>query len=614
MSCIRCIQCCRDLCWASELQMGVEFQRFRKQLDKEAEDVPSWFHDKLIRWIKLLPTPLYMPQFRGSISQIGRNSILQLSSTSLQTSSFTPSSSSSSSSLSLSLLNNVSMPLRKPPRVTNNLGQQNIKIKFSLKNLSQTLCLMVTKKHTPEFMLYQTPFLEWNNRVLLLNTLWRGFFCMTEDWVTPFTLNNANNQKSKSTQSIMPSASPVYHTDIHALSILCKLLMETNNKESNTSLKRIINNISLCFENVLNTLQPYSLNNFSLPKNLAKNSSILFRKIKELENVINPTLEDIKLKSHLDNIVSCYEFSKKCINVLQSVGNVIERFYISTIKYRTIFKTTSQNTTSYYSLNASLLSESTVQYTIHDPVTDWNIKISGSINIMKSICCNWSDTIKNGLFELITAFNQSINSSSKFIHRVHNISKNESNIYCLHIHVIKERTIMTIFDPFQNESFYIETSTEFHYILRSNTRVIKMICCGADILQQFWNENFDPELVSLIKEILGPNNTGNANSDLSTVLKSARENIKDSVRMLEQKCSLLLLTQIGFCLTNYSPWDLNWIDIVSIEDCEKVNNNNYNFIYYIINFIYLIELYSIFFQPHKLLVVKIFMKLNYLKL
>lgn len=584
MSCIRCIQCCRDLCWASELQMGVEFQRFKKQLDKEAEDVPSWFHDKLIRWIKHLPPPLHMPTSRGSISQVGKRPIFR----------------------------NVVQhhhttgppPTRKPPRVSSLEQEQSIDIHFSLKNLSQCLSVMVTKKHTPEFPYYQKPFLDWSNRVLLLNTLWRGLFCLTEDWVTPYVTMSNSISNSKITKkefkdiqstvafSVNPSASPMFHTDIHALSILCRLLNETIPKETHPNFQRIVKDMATSFDNVLATLQPYALNNFQILKktsSLQKQSQFIFQKLKEFQEdlfLISPSHTSQKSDRHIShehvaNIVNCYEFAKKCIEVLHSIRHTIQVFYLSTIMFRTVFKIPSQSTSSnsYYYLKSCVLSENQVKFSVHDPMSDWNVQVKGSVRMIYTLCCQWSDgsSQKNGLSELIHALQQSTNSSSKLIYRLKNkYTDNQQNerLYCLNLRVRQDRATITIFDPILSEHVIIESTTEFHYILRSNTRALKMICLGAEILQQHWKTHFDPILISSIREILGPQNTGNANADLSTVLTSARENIKNSIRVLEQKCSLLLLTQIGFCLKNYSPWELSWIDNISIDDGVRVSRKS----------------------------------------
>jgi hypothetical protein len=555
MSCIRCIQCCRDLCWASELQMGIEFQRFKKQLDKEAEDVPSWFHDKLIRWVRTLPPPLYMPAVRGSISQVGKRPLLR-------------------NSLQQHISTIGTLPNR-PSRHLSSLDENgsqtaSIEIHFSLKNLSQSLSLMVTKKHTPEFILYQKPFLDWSNRVLLLNTLWRGLFCMTEDWVTP-VIDLTEEKQSSVASSTLPSASPMFHTDIHALSILCQLLNETILKEENFYLQQIVREIVQSFEKVLETLHPKTHKSLK--------SSLNFPKLKEYEDtrrLMNLSPRDEKHRLHIETILNCVKFTQRCIDVLQAIAHRIQRFYLSTISYRTVFQIKYQpEVYSSCYLRASVISTNRVCFTILDPITDWYAKVTGHVVMIKALCCQWSDSQKNGLSELIHAFQQAKNSLSKFVYRLKGNEESQSGIsgrlYCLSIRVLpNQKTLLTIYDPILNDHLTLESSTEFHYIFRSNTRAMKMVCVGADAVQQYWETHFDPSLISSIKEILGPQNTGNANTDLSTVLRSARDNIRDSLRVLEQKCSLLLLTQIGFCFMNYSPWDLHWIDKSTIKDGVKV--------------------------------------------
>lgn len=542
MSCIRCIKSCRDLCWASELQMGIEFQRFKKQLDREAEDVPSWFHEKLTRWTKNLPPPLYMPTTRGSISQVGKRSMLRPQ---------------------------TQAPLRKPPRLSDVSDVQDIR--FSLKNLSHCLSLMVTKKHTPEFPLYQKPFYDWSNRVLLLNTLWRGIFCLTEDWVTPFLKRSSPNLpevQSSVAFSLRPSVSTMFHTDIHALSILCSILNEALSKENNQHLQLIVKNIAKSFNDVLMTLQPYAYNNFQIPKS-PKQGDIIFRRLVEFSHQINSNSESQRMIHHVETISDCFHFARKCIDVLQSIGREIKIFYLSTVHFRTAYKFKYLNSISYCYLSSTVKSKNKFRFSVHDPENGWSAILSGSVRILKRICCKWDDTKRNGLFEIIHALQQSTNSSARFIYRYQS-TDGENSLYCLNVRSIQNRTIMTIFDPHLNECISVESTPEFHYLLRSNTRAVKMICAGADVLEQYWSAYLDPSLVSSVQDILGPANTGNANADLSTVLKSAIDNIKNSIRVLEQKCSFLLLTQVGFCLTNYSPWRLDWIDGLTVEDAIKV--------------------------------------------
>jgi hypothetical protein len=334
---------------------------------------------------------------------------------------------------------------------------------------------------------------------------------------------------------------------------------------------------------VLEILKPYtqhgrhtsssSSSSFTNQKNF-----LIFQKLQEYQKsqqIVNLlSSHDQKHFEHLEIIFQNILFTQKCIQILQIINSHIQKFYLSTISYRTVFQIKYQpEYSSYYYLRASVTSSISVNFSIIDPITNWFIQIIGNIHIMKNLCCQWNDSQKNGLSELIHAFQQSKNSLSKFIYRIKGseTSTSSGRIYCLSIRILpKHKTLLTIFDPILNDSLTFESTTEFHYIFRSNTRAMKMVCVGADIIQNYWETHFDSILISSIQEILGPHNTGNANTNLSTVLCSAKDNIRDSLRVLEQKCSLLLLTQIGFCFMNYSPWDLHWIDKLTIEDGIKV--------------------------------------------
>ena len=122
------------------------------------------------------------------------------------------------------------------------------------------------------------------------------------------------------------------------------------------------------------------------------------------------------------------------------------------------------------------------------------------------------------------------------------------------------QAIASVLDPVLNAAISVTMSVDYSYKIRSSTKALKMICVAADRVRAFWQENLDPVTASEVQDILGRENSGTANNPLSAVLKCARENISDSIRVLDQKCILLMLTQTGYCLPNYSPWSVDWID------------------------------------------------------
>lgn len=189
---------------------------------------------------------------------------------------------------------------------------------------------------------------------------------------------------------------------------------------------------------------------------------------------------------------------------------------------------------------------------------------------MQEVLCGWHD--KSGsagrsvISELLSAFHSVSSSSSRFCH----LSKVNSRYYMFSIREEDVHSIMNVFDPERNTSISITSLTDISYKMRSSATGLKMVCKAADRVKAFWESHLDPATASDVQDILGRTNAGTANSPLSSVLIAARENIADSIRVLEQKCILLMLTQIGYCLPNYSPWSIDWIDRKTINEACQV--------------------------------------------
>jgi hypothetical protein len=189
--------------------------------------------------------------------------------------------------------------------------------------------------------------------------------------------------------------------------------------------------------------------------------------------------------------------------------------------------------------------------------------------------CGWHDKTGSGgrsvISELLSAFHSVSSSSSRFCHK----SKVNDRYYMFSIREENVHSIISIFDPERNTSISITALTDFSYKLRSNVSALRMLCVAADRVKSFWDNHLDPATAGDVQDILGRSNTGTANSPLSAVLVAARENIADSIRVLEQKCILLMLTQTGYCLPNYSPWSIDWIDRRTINEACQVRVHHY---------------------------------------
>jgi hypothetical protein len=341
--CLQCMACGRELCWASELQMNVEFSRFRRALMKVAEDVPAWFHEKLMRWMTALPVPPDHQSSRSSISQAGRRPSVH------------------------------SASLRRPPRLP--ATDQMAVMKFSLEGVNKSISFMANKKHTPEFAAYQKPFQKWKNRVNILNTLWRGLFCMTEDWVTPYVVIGSDRSPDDVhpvTNSIMPAARPVFHSDVHALAILCASLRSSIPHEDSTRLQMLVSDIERCFENVLDVLQPYAFQNFAVPSRGRR--TILRKQTTEFEYHMGSGQFAKLRESSIENALNAYDFCKRCVDVLFSVRCSLEKLYEATISFRCGFS----DEGSFYFLKASIQNDNKVNLNVYNPVSEVNASISGN--------------------------------------------------------------------------------------------------------------------------------------------------------------------------------------------------------------------------------------------
>lgn len=198
MASIKCLKYSRELCWAVELLMYSEIDKFKKQLMQAAQDVPTWFYDKLERWMTCLPIP-------------------------------------KPAQPSLALANVATDPVKTTPKSP--------RVEFTVIGVHSIISSIVVA-NTPAL---QKQFSKYQLRVSLLNALWRGIFCFIEDWTV-----------CSEPIACLLRHLPSYHIDRACLERIVSVLKTRVSQENHWGLKNIISDVCKIFENVADAqLQNY---------------------------------------------------------------------------------------------------------------------------------------------------------------------------------------------------------------------------------------------------------------------------------------------------------------------------------------------------------------------
>jgi hypothetical protein len=182
--------------------------------------------------------------------------------------------------------------------------------------------------------------------------------------------------------------------------------------------------------------------------------------------------------------------------------------------------------------------------------------------MLREICSGWRDNDVEGdiiLVELLQALSQSPRSASKIAIK----SKLSGDYYMVNSCVIQGKGTICLLNVSRSLSITIHCSTTMYYVMISKKKSLKLISIAVDMLLQSWSI-VDPDTSALIQLILGETNVGNGYMSLQTVLKETGSAISSNIRTVQQKERLFVLSQSGYCLDNYSPWKLHWIDVDTI--------------------------------------------------
>lgn len=197
---------------------------------------------------------------------------------------------------------------------------------------------------------------------------------MTEDWVTPYVdigLNKSVDDIHPVANAVMPAARPVFHSDVHALSILCASLLSTIPHEENIKLQMLISDIERCFENVLDVLQPYAFKNFAVPNRGRR--GVLRSQQKDLEYSMGLSTFDIQRDANIESSLNAFDLCRRCVDVLFATKRALEKMYESTISFKCGFS----HDNAYYLLKSSVKSNNKVSFNLYEPETDWQVYVDG---------------------------------------------------------------------------------------------------------------------------------------------------------------------------------------------------------------------------------------------
>lgn len=83
-----------------------------------------------------------------------------------------------------------------------------------------------------------------------------------------------------------------------------------------------------------------------------------------------------------------------------------------------------------------------------------------------------------------------------------------------------------------------------------------------------------------VQEILNNRNAGNANISLKDLLHAATENVTRLITLLRERCYLMCTSRIGYRLSEFSPWTVQWLNCAEMKEAAALVSPLYNMIFY----------------------------------
>lgn len=330
MSCIRCVRFARELCWTSDIYLPLEFQKYKTQLDKEAEEVPSWFHEKLLKWLGQLPTPHVNADEEKS-------KLLQDANT------------------SHTIVHR---------RMMHNLHASELIL--NVKRASQTISMLAKNRNTPMLPKLLAAFAQWKDRLHMLNSFWRGIFCFSEDWISPLRgSENAFELQVLQMDPLFAYNPPIYYLDIHHLRIVFENVSKELHKESNSKIKAIVSDVIICFDDILRIIEPCSRHNFAIE---SKN----YPPYAFADNCIANNAHSDEDWCRNDNFVlGNLSFSKECSKSLLTMKSTISNFQSKVIRRKFGFCDHGD----YYLLSSRIINQAYLEFTILEISSGYSVKV-----------------------------------------------------------------------------------------------------------------------------------------------------------------------------------------------------------------------------------------------
>ena len=563
-SCIKCMRCCRDLILASDFLLSSEFAKYRKELDVVSAQAPEWFYDLLGRWVGKLHDP--------SVSTAGFLEDAERSLLSRQESA------TSGSSVVLTGSGSGSgrggRGRREDSSVSLCLQEIGLYIQHMMKVKSHATDLSPEVTES-EFDQLHKPFDVWKERYNLLNLTWTGFQCIKED----IPVSQLHLQSFS--QVLHTPYMSIFHTDTYTLSLICSLLKVALEKEPNLQFGNAMSQMEQNFLNIVNMCEAY------VSQGKSKESQRESKKNKgEREPSIYYSMDFGDQLMHVENTMSFCTSLTEALIAVDTALTVLEEMAGIRVTRRLKDKESSSSSSSgsskaYFNITAQVNSEENILFSIHSTAKDWNVDVECCPTLLLALCSS-GDSKKNKfmhtelaeLFQvMVTECHGKSSSPFNFAHD----SSTTQTMYLVQAGIISAsgKRDINICNSVSNKQVTVSCSPEvFAACLIDSSFLVKMIFVGAEELRKSWKDGIDPSLSALIQDTLGPHNACVGNTSLKQLIVGAKEAVSKQRCNIEYTSRMLLVSQSGYNLFQFSPWHFQWIDnFIAEKNMQLVSAN-----------------------------------------